>query len=519
MEVSSRAGAILAHVVFGREYPESVDVLVIGAGIGGLFCANLLAEEGLSVLVMERHSLLGGYCSTFRRKGFLFDAASHFYPLLGNPQTLTGKLVRDLGIPTEWIKMDPVDQFHLPGLDPFAVPADYEEYIAKLRRWFPGETAAIDSYFAEIRKAYLCGLLQYFRGVENARAARLASLTVEDKVNEHFRDPRLKALLMADAPHWGALPRGTSFLFDAMLRLSYFLGNYYPKGTSQQFADDLGRGVTQRGGRVVRCMGAEEIVVEQGRVQGVRARTQGRRKAEEFYFRAPVVVSNADLRHTFQTLLPPDATDAAYLRRLDELRPSLPCFLVHFGLRGMSEERLARAEGYYWQSLDPDDVARTVFKVFVPTRFDPSIAPPGCQTMIVQKVTPAPFDEITDWAAHKAAVERQIFARLREILPELEDHIVVRSSATAMTSHRYTNNEGGAMLGWEMAPDQLGSARPDNKTPVEGLYLTGHWTRPGGGVTPVIVSAQRTAQIILRGRPDSSAPRKTPAGAPILGVL
>lgn len=117
----------MPHTVFGRQYPEQADVILIGAGIGGLFCANLLAEEGLRVLVLERHSVVGGYCSGFRRKGFLFDAASHFYPLLGNPNTLTGKIVDRLGIPTEWVKMDPVDQFHIPGLQPFAVPADYDQ--------------------------------------------------------------------------------------------------------------------------------------------------------------------------------------------------------------------------------------------------------------------------------------------------------------------------------------------------------------------------------------------------------
>jgi len=109
--------------------------------------------------------------------------------------------------------------------------------------------------------------------------------------------------------------------------------------------------------------------------------------------------------------------------------------------------------------------------------------------------------EVTDWAAHKAAVEERLLERLREILPGIEDHIVVRLSASARTSYYYTNNWQGAMLGWEMSPDQLGSARLPNATPVENLYLTGHWTQPGGGITPVIISAQRVARMILKGSP------------------
>src|SRR5437867_10705946 len=98
-----------------RDGPDnSYDAVVIGAGIGGLICANLLARNGLRVLLVEQHYMAGGYCSTFRRKGFTFDAATHFYPLLGIPATITGKLLSDLGIAAGWIKMEPVDTFHFP---------------------------------------------------------------------------------------------------------------------------------------------------------------------------------------------------------------------------------------------------------------------------------------------------------------------------------------------------------------------------------------------------------------------
>jgi heterodisulfide reductase subunit A-like polyferredoxin len=63
-----------------RQPDRSYDAVIIGAGIGGLICANLLAREGLSVLLIEQHYMVGGYCSTFRRKGYTFDAATHFYP-------------------------------------------------------------------------------------------------------------------------------------------------------------------------------------------------------------------------------------------------------------------------------------------------------------------------------------------------------------------------------------------------------------------------------------------------------
>ncbi|MCP3964028.1 MAG: hypothetical protein GY719_39855, partial [bacterium] len=73
---------------------------------------------------------------------------------------------------------------------------------------------------------------------------------------------------------------------------------------------------------------------------------------------------------------------------------------------------------------------------------------------------------------------------------------VVMTSASAKTSFRYTLNRRGAMLGWEMSPDQLGNGRPEVTGPVENLYFVGHWTKPGVGITPVIVSAMRVAKLI-----------------------
>ncbi len=491
-----------SYTIFGREYPKRYDAIVVGAGIGGLFCANLLAAGGMKVLLLERHYMLGGFCSTFRRKGFVFDAATHFYPLLGNPSTLTGKIVKELGVPTEWIKMDPVDQFHLPGMPVFQVPSDFAPYVQRLKEWFPDESANIDAYFAELKQAYMYGLLYYFRGVANDQAERLEKFSMKEGLDRHFRDPRLKVLLMGDAPHWGSLPNRTSYVFDAMLRLSYFLGNYYPKGSSQKFADDLGRVLVQRGGRILKCAEVTKVLAEGGKCKGVRIRTVSKRDPEEFVFDAPVVVSNADALHTYRDLIGDDSRDPWLLDHIRSQKATFACVLTHIGLRGMDPEKLAAAEGYYWSECDSSDIMKNVFKIFVPTHFDPTIAPHGCQILIVQRPSPVQFDQVKDWPAHKAEMEARTMRQLREKLPGIDDHIVVKSSASAMTSFRFTNNHEGGMLGWEMSPQQLGANRLPVFTPVDNLYLTGHWTQPGGGITPVIVSAQRVAKAILTGRDE-----------------
>ncbi|MGI8785761.1 MAG: phytoene desaturase family protein [Acidobacteriota bacterium] len=497
--------------IFGREYESSYDAIIIGSGVGGLICGGLLAQAGMKVLLVERHYVLGGYCSTFRRNKFVFDSATHFYPLLGNPSTLTGKILQKLEIPTRWIKMDPVDKFHFPDGETFEVPADFSVYLDRLKGRFPEQVEQIDRFFAEVREAYLYGLLYYFKDVSNAVAEKFKPYTLEQKLHEHFQDPRLRALLMADTSHWGSLPSRTSFLFDSLLRLSYFLGNYYPEGGSQVFADDLGAAIKQRGGRVLLCGSAERILIEDGRAAGVLVQTVSRTRPERVEFRAPVVISNADVLHTYTDLVGVEHCGREVLDQARKLRPTHACFLVHMGLRGVRREELEKIEGYHWFSWDPNDLERTFFKLFFPTHFEPRMAPPDHQILIVQKMSPVAYDEVQDWQAHKQEIEAQILDDLRRLLPGIDDHIVIKLSATANTSFRYTLNYQGAMLGWEMSPDQLGTDRPSNETPIENLYLVGHWTQPGGGITPVILSAQRVAKLVLSRRDDLPAQTQKPA--------
>jgi phytoene dehydrogenase-like protein len=463
-----------------------------------LICANLLARSGLSVLLVEQHYMVGGYCSVFRRNGFTFDAATHFYPLLGNPSTITGKLLTDLGINTGWVKMDPVDQFHFPDGTSFSVPADFDSYMAKLKNEFPHETSAIDSFFSLVREVYMLGLLLYFRWRHTERVERYLNLTLRDVLDQYFRDPKLKLLLTADCPHWGSPPCRTSFVFDSTLRLSYFLGNFYPRSGSQVFADSLAGRFQELGGDILMGSCVRRIIVDGNTVSGIEVELGPAHSRHLRMIRASVVVSNADLRLTVERLVGANHFPGEYVDTIQKLRPTFPCFLTHIGLRDMPAKLLQEVQGYYWDEWDPDHAGTTAlkFKLFVPTLLEPAMAPAGSHVLIVQKITDVNYQAIEDWQAHKAMIEQFVMTNLERIMPGISRRIVVKLSASALTSHRYTLNHHGSMLGWEMSPDQLGNNRPGIRSPIRNLYFVGHWVQPGGGITPVIISAMQAAKLI-----------------------
>ena len=245
------------------------------------------------------------------------------------------------------------------------------------------------------------------------------------------------------------------------------------------------------------------ILISNHTACGVEVETGSLRHRVRKQVAAAVVISNADLSHTLERMIGAELIDPDYLAKVKQLRPTHPCFLFHMGLKDITLEELRRAEGYHWSSWNAEDVATHAFKVFLPTAFDPALAPPGGQILIVQKLTDINYESIQDWAAHKAAVEEYILQSLERCLPGLSSKVVVKLSASAHTSYRYTLNHHGAMLGWEMAPGQLGDLRPAVQGPFKNLYFVGHWTRPGGGITPVMISAIQAAKRILRGMDES----------------
>src|SRR5205085_394697 len=189
---------------------------------------------------------------------------------------------------------DPVDHFHFPDGSSFRVPADFDLYLARLKAEFPAEARALDDFFAVVREVYMHGLLEYFRGRATPRLDPFRRLTVREALDRYFRDPKLKLLLAGDCGHWGAPPSRTSFVFDSMLRLSYFLGNYYPRGGSQAFADELAQRFEERGGHILMSSTVRRIAVEGGAARGVEIETGPKCTRKGVRVRAGVVVSNAD---------------------------------------------------------------------------------------------------------------------------------------------------------------------------------------------------------------------------------
>ena len=136
------------------------------------------------------------------------------------------------------------------------------------------------------------------------------------------------------------------------------------------------------------------------------------RARRRVFVRAPIVISNADLLQTFEQMIEPQIVGSESLARVRRFQPSYPCFLMHIGLRDVPAEVLRARQGYYWDGWDSDRVGTDAlrFKLFVPTLYEPDMAPPGGHVLIVQKVQAMDYRSIADWRraqAHGRSVHPQ----------------------------------------------------------------------------------------------------------------
>jgi phytoene dehydrogenase-like protein len=491
-----------------READEAArhDVIVVGAGIGGLTAAALLADRGARVLVIEQHYLPGGFCTSWprivRRGGerlrYVFDAGVHDVSGLG-PRGPVRHLLEQLDLEErlEWRRMG--HEYILPGLR-LKVPERAVDFVAALADRFPAERAALREFFSEMEAVYrelyadvhLTGgvpcpprTVEQMLGypVGHPHAFRWMQVPFGAMLDTYFREPRLKEFLSVLTGYLSDAPAALSVGAMAPIFGYYFDGGRYPVGGSQAFADALVGAIQDRGGEVRLRTPVRRILVEKGRAVGV-ASGDGR------VDRAEAIVANADVRRTCLELVGREHIPPDFLGRVESLEPSTSAFAVFLGLDCVPDIEPITIMAGNGQGL----------AIAVPSKVDPSLAPSGHSSVTL--ITLMPSEASDEWNRKgpgytdlKRRAGDDLIARAERAIPGLREHIVYRQDGSPATFARYAWTTGGAIYG-----PAVGQWRPPAKTPVEGLVLAGSGVFPGAGVEAVVISGTLAADALCPGR-------------------
>lgn len=362
---SEQSGQALAQIEVGKLALARYDAVVIGAGIGGLVAAALLAGlAGRRVLLLEQHCVAGGLLHEFRRPGgWAFSMAGPLAGGLASGMRARALLDALTGGRVTWSAVhEPWQRFSLPGQAAIDSVSDSVRALEALAETFPGSRAALIRFGRDLERAHasvvaraasraLPGprLLATVARWSAARGAGLAGRVLAQYLAARFKDEKLRALLTAWATGIGLVPELASFASFATWLHHLRGGALHPEGGMPALIDALtstirgARGAVSTGQRVV------EISAEQGRVTGVRA-VDGR--GQQLKVEAPVVISCVGAERTYTQLVPDRWRD--YGTRLRSSLPSeAPSFtMLYFGLSRLPEG--ARGHGQRWVMAGED---------------------------------------------------------------------------------------------------------------------------------------------------------------------
>lgn len=514
--------------------PDAVDVAVVGAGLGGLTAAALLARQGLKVAVFDGHYVAGG-CGTMFSRGsgdrrFVFDIGLHYVGDCG-PEGRIPTLLRAAG--ADRVSFVPIDQdgydtVALPGLS-FRIPKGRALYRERLAAAFPKERAGIDRYVRlldevdHMARAMERSKQSALRMIGDALlhgrlVARYQNATIGDFLDSCTRDRDLRAVILGQSGDYGVRPSRASAMLHCGLANHYFAGAYYPKGGGQAIADALADAVEAAGSTVHLRRRVERIVVDGGRATGVRVHAL---RGETKEVRAKLVVSNADLRRTFEELLAPSDQPAAWRERVKGFEMGGAIFMTCLGVRGDLRDLGVRAsnlwefdtndvEGLY-DAVERGDLTPRCSYITSASVKDPDTpghAPPGHMTIEVMTLAPGDarhwgvrdedargtaYRRDATYSDRKKRVEDALIERAERRFPGLASRVVFRESSSPVTQTRYTEASGGSGYGLAATPEQFLKNRPGYRSVVPGLYLCGGSTRAGHGIVGAMSSGWHAA--------------------------
>jgi len=507
------------------------DVVVIGAGIGGLTCAALLAKEGLDVLLVERQARPGGFLNAVRRRGYFFQRP---YLMSGcGPNGEITRVAEHLGIKVDFKKVEPFHRYIYPEHD-VKVPSDVESYKEALKDDFQPQTANINHFFNALRGAYKgmdVRMLRRPSGMGSAlrrlaypalapRTARhlMSGTTLSGLLDNYLTDERLKAVLATPWPSLGSPPWELSALGMIGLLGGFFEGAYFPMGGFQSLSNAFAECFVDNGGTLLLGHEVTKIITGQGMVTGALIHPGDR-------VTTSVVVSDADTKRTFLDLVDEENFTRAFLDRVREYRMSSSGLSIHLGIgKEITDKDLSCGCVFVQPSYDhremldeirvadkPPDPARLRFMVAIHSIQDPSLAPEG-KTSLEILVPSVPHDFKRRWGIDeggrlgeryrrtKEGYAEVVIEAVRSVFPSVVENVETYNISTPVTFERYSMASDGCWYDCAQVPEQAFNRRSGPTTGVRGLFLAGSKSVLGGGIYGAVMGGVLAADSVLRGK-------------------
>ena len=490
--------------------PEHYAAIVIGGGHNGLVAATYLARAGHRVLVLERRPFVGGACVTEELfPGFHISSCSYVCHLLQD------KVVADLNLGQHGFEVFPLDPFrfhpHPDGQYIFSWHDD-EQTAREIQRISPADArrfrdwaefwhraaAILHRYFLQDPPTLAAVAADLSGTSDEAIFTRMLSGNMKDLVREYF-DSEVVQGAFIDAQDAGDAGAAGSIMAVAYIRCNQFTDHHHvgiPKGGMGNISQSLARAARAHGAEIRTGAEVKCILTQDKRATGVLLSS-----GEELG--CDVLLSNADPKRTFLKLSDPAALDAAFTAGASRLKTNAAYLKLHCTLRALpdfssylgsdfdpkllAQVRLCPSIDYFERSWEDAKSGRQsscpIMTIQIPTVHDATLAPAG-QHILSAWVLYAPVHlQQGTWEDARQATGEHLIDTLSQYAPNTRDVLIDWQLFTPADLEERVYLTDGNIRHLDIVPSQMLAQRPGYRTPIEGLYLCGAGTHPGGEVT------------------------------------